>query len=239
MNFSDYVYINYLAQNYSIKNKGYSYINHLPRTTNVLFYIEDGKVEVKTQIGSFKGTRGELIFIPKGEICSTHFPEESRIFNFFFKANGGAVFSDRAENLGVNTEISSVIQKIISKFSQNTVPDRYQMLSSFYKILHLLMQSRMDSKKFEKLIPALEYMKQNLKEDAPISKYAYLSAMSETGFRKLFVQFSGKSPTEYRNMLRLNAVDELVLDGLPLSEAIFEAGFNSASFYYRLKRRGL
>lgn len=239
MNFSDSVYINYLAQNYSVKSKGYSYINHLPRTTNVLFFIEEGKAEVKTQKGSFEGVKGELILIPEGEICSTHFLEESRIFNFFFKANGGITFSSEAENLGVNSEIGSVMQKIIAKFAQNTTPDKYQMLSSFYKILHILMQSRIDSKKFEKLIPAIEYMNQNFYEDTPISEYARLSAMSETGFRKLFTDFSGKSPTEYRNMLRLAAVDELVLDGAPVSEAIFKAGFNSASFYYRLKRRGL
>ena len=61
--------------------------------------------------------------------------------------------------------------------------------------------------------------------------------MSESGFRKLFTEYTGKSPVEYRNHIRLLRAEELILSGASVSEAAEKVGFGSISFYCRLTRR--
>ena len=68
-----------------------------------------------------------------------------------------------------------------------------------------------------------------------ISYYAQLCGMSESNFRKLFKEYTGKSPIEYRNLIRISAVKTLLNSSeLTVSEAAYLVGFNNMSYFYEV-----
>ena len=68
-----------------------------------------------------------------------------------------------------------------------------------------------------------------------VSYYAELCDMSEANFRRLFREYMGLSPIEYRNELRLNhARNKLQSGEYNVSEAAYESGFSNLSFFIRL-----
>ena len=62
--------------------------------------------------------------------------------------------------------------------------------------------------------------------------------MSEVGFRRLFHQYTGLSPIEYRNDLRLeNARIKLQSGEFNVSEVAEASGFSNLSFFIRLYKK--
>ena len=75
-------------------------------------------------------------------------------------------------------------------------------------------------------------------QNNPIAYYAELCNMSQSNFRRLFKDYTGKSLIDYRNSLRLLAVQKMIDSGeLSISEAAYLAGFNNMSFFYKLYHR--
>ena len=71
-----------------------------------------------------------------------------------------------------------------------------------------------------------------------ISYYADLCGMSEAGFRRLFREYMGVSPVDYRNDIRLiNARNKLQSGEYNVSEAAYESGFSNLSFFIRLYKK--
>ena len=73
-----------------------------------------------------------------------------------------------------------------------------------------------------------------LEGNARIEHYAALCGMSESGFRRLFREYCGCSPLEYRNALRLERARTLLQSGdYNVSEAAEKVGFSNLSFFIR------
>ena len=78
----------------------------------------------------------------------------------------------------------------------------------------------------------------NWNENRKVSYYAELCDMSETNFRRLFGEYMGMSPIDYRNDIRLiNAKAMLQSGEYNVSEAAFESGFSNLSFFIRLYKK--
>ena len=62
--------------------------------------------------------------------------------------------------------------------------------------------------------------------------------MSEVNFRRIFSEYIGMSPIEYRNEIRLkNARSMLVSGEYNVTEAAYESGFSNLSFFIRLYKK--
>ena len=62
--------------------------------------------------------------------------------------------------------------------------------------------------------------------------------MSEVNFRRLFKEYTGMSPIEYRNNIRLiNAKNKLQSDEYNVSETAELCGFSNLSFFIRLYKK--
>ena len=92
--------------------------------------------------------------------------------------------------------------------------------------------------KYKRLHPALTEILGHWDESPKVSYYADLCDMGETTFRKLFVEYTGMSPIDYRNDIRLtNARRKLQSGEYNVSEAAFESGFSNLSFFTRLYKK--
>ena len=85
---------------------------------------------------------------------------------------------------------------------------------------------------------AITHINKNYTQSNKLSYYAELCNMSESNFRKLFKEYTGKSLIEYRNNIRILAVQKMIDSAeLSISEAAYLAGFNNMSFFYKLYHR--
>lgn len=92
--------------------------------------------------------------------------------------------------------------------------------------------------KYRKLQPALAEMVEFLNENKKISYYSELCSMSEANFRRLFREYMGMSPIEYRNDIRLTSAKNKLQSGeYNVSEAAYESGFTNLSFFIRLYKK--
>jgi AraC-like DNA-binding protein len=91
---------------------------------------------------------------------------------------------------------------------------------------------------YRKIIPAVKNIENNYFENQKVSFYAAMTNMSESNFRRLFKEYTGKSVIDYRNEIRLREVDKMLISGeYNVGEAAIAAGFNNMSFFYELYRK--
>ena len=59
--------------------------------------------------------------------------------------------------------------------------------------------------------------------------------MSESNFRKLFKEYTGKSLIEYRNLIRISEAKKMIESReFTVAEAAYTVGFNNMSFFYEV-----
>ena len=68
-----------------------------------------------------------------------------------------------------------------------------------------------------------------------MSYYAALCNISEPSFRRLFKEYTGQTPIEYRNSIRIANLQRLLSSGeFKINEAAYLVGFNNMSFFYEV-----
>lgn len=129
-------------------------------------------------------------------------------------------------------EYASVFDSITGINMRNTL----FLASKAYELLYLMQSKRrLYTKTQKKLFPALNEIYEKYNEKKPVSYYADMCNMSESNFRKLFREITGKSPIEFRNMLRVEEAKKLIESGgFTVEEAAWYVGFNNMSFFYEL-----
>ena len=227
--------INSLYYSYNIKPKGHKYINPNPRKTNVLIFVEKGGIQFSSPFCEVFAKEGDFVLIPQGTSCSTIFSGEENITFIFYFMLTSPIQNKDIIHFKKNSDTTLIMEKIIKH--QKTVNNNFYIISYLYRILNILNKNIASKEKYEKILPVVEYIATTFKETYPVSHYAKLCEMSETNFRLLFKELMGVTPIEYRTNLRVRCVEELVLDGAPITEAIFIAGFNNPTYYYRIKRK--
>lgn len=92
--------------------------------------------------------------------------------------------------------------------------------------------------KYTKIVPALNEIQKFYFRNKKISYYSNMCYMSESNFRKLFKEYTGKSLIEYRNLIRLSYAHKMINSGeYTVQEAAHTIGFNNMSFFYEIYKK--
>ena len=92
--------------------------------------------------------------------------------------------------------------------------------------------------KYGRIAPAIAEINKYYFESKKTGYYAELCNMSESNFRKTFRECIGKSPIEYRNILRIFEAKKLLDSGAyTATEVAYITGFNNMSFFYEMLKR--
>lgn len=134
---------------------------------------------------------------------------------------------------------SSEAASVFALLSQERINNDLYLLSGVYTLLALLRdETEAVPGKYRQLRPALESIRYQYAEEHKIADYAKQCGMSESFFRRVFREYTGYTPVEYRNRIRLAAAEKLISSGeCTVSEAAYLAGFQNLSFYYQLRRK--
>ncbi len=97
----------------------------------------------------------------------------------------------------------------------------------------------LDGKKYAILSPAIDYIGENcLMKPITTEELCALCGVSGSYLRQLFHRFTGKTPVDYINTLRLENARELLLSGkYSVTEAAMSSGFESPGYFSRLFTR--
>ena len=108
------------------------------------------------------------------------------------------------------------------------------LASKIYELLHHIeSQMILTPSKYLKLLPAIKEIQQYYFKNEKISYYSNLCDMSEPNFRRLFKDYTGLSPIEYRNTVRISNVKRLLASGeFKMNEIAYLVGFNNMAFFY-------
>lgn len=218
------------------------YMNR-PRAINSFILIHSGGIDFTVADGTtVRGLPHDLIYLPKGLNYVSIYREpmtEMSCVNFQMEdENGDAVFSRNIERISILDipELESAFGEMF-EYNPGQVLWRVSMLCSFLAVLNEKAIYAEDS--FMRVVaPGMALLRAHFRENLPVSHYADVSMVCESYFRRAFRKAYGMSPVEYRNTLRLDYVEGLLRTGLyNVQEAVSQAGFESISLYYRLKRK--
>ena len=224
--------------------KAYKHTFRNGRGKHGFIYTVSGKMRYIFQSGEHReldGGEGELIFIPKGTIYTGVYLEtdtEIKIVQF------DHVSGSLPEYLSspFKTELpgaSELIETFFRPVENRTSSHPFYYLSCLYSLLWQIDEgySKIPAK-YKKLQAALSEIAEYWYKNEPVSYYAELCNMSEVNFRRLFKEYTGLSPINYRNDLRLsNARSRLQSGEYNVSEAAELSGFSNLSFFIRLYKQ--
>lgn len=112
----------------------------------------------------------------------------------------------------------------------------YGIMASLYKYGFFSDESDgIDRKKIKKLLPALEFISQNYKEDISLSDVCEKSGMSNYYFCRLFKNTLNIGFTDYLNAVRIyHAAEALSESDKSVLEVALDSGFSSVSYFNRV-----
>lgn len=184
---------------------------------------------------------GEVIFIPKGSAYSGGYSvADTKIKIVQFDLSHGRLPQYLLKPTVIQLpNITELIESFFKKTDPHKSPSSYYFLYCFYNLMWQIDENYFSlPKKFKRLKPALTEITEAWNKNKAVLHYAELCDMSESSFRRYFKEFTGKSPIEYRNDIRLNNAQILLESGqYTVSETAEACGFSNLSFFTRLYKK--
>ena len=224
--------------------KDYSHSFKNGRSKYAFIYTVSGKMSdtfLSEEKKVIEVSAGELIFIPKGSVYTGVYSEENtKIKMIQFDIDDGEL--PEYLNAPIKIDIPEAFDRIktLFDFAENNLSTHpFYYLSCIYTLLWQIDESYLGiPRKYRKLQPAISALSDFSEENEPISYYAALCDMSEVNFRRLFGEYMGRSPVEYRNDIRLSKARAKLQSGeYNVTEAAESCGFSNISFFIRLYKK--
>lgn len=223
---------------------GYEYAYKNGRRKHGLIYVVSGAIRYTMLSGEGESRTvksGEMIFIPEGCACvGKYIGDNTEIRVVQFAISGGelpeflAPFSIYRLNGG-----GELMEEFFATVGVPSLCNGFYTLSCFYKLLCRIGENAEQlPKKYARLTPALEEIAVRWYENTSVGAYADMCGMSEVNFRRLFREYTGTSPIDYRNSTRLTYARARLQSGeYNVSETAEACGFTNLSFFIRLYKR--
>lgn len=227
-----------------IRDRGYTYSYRTGRTKHGFLYVVSGVIDysfIQSQELPLQATSGELVFIPKGSTyVGTYLEDGTQLQIIQFDLTSGKLpdYLDRPKKLRL-PDAERLIGSFFGPVHTHGFGHPFYYLSCFYTLLWQLDEACTKiPAKYIQLLSALSELSAHFEKDLPVAYYAGLCQMSESNFRRLFREYTGQSPIEYRNALRLNSARIRLQSGeYNVSEAANTVGFSNLSFFIRLYKK--
>ena len=186
------------------RNENYFFEYKKGKETHSIIYVAEGLLTY-TLTGSHKVfhiKKGDVLFIPKHLPYQTLYLQNNTVIKIIvFDVNGSALPSYLQNAFCTQSQSIAAIFSTISN-------DPLLLAGKTYELLYHLIRKADKGipAKYKRILPTIEDIKLHYEENHKMEYYATLCNMSESNFRKLFKEYTGKSPVEYRNDIRMNAV---------------------------------
>ena len=218
-----------------------------PKEKNMLLYLSDCRAEYTLKSGEkFYAQNGDIVFTPINYEYTVRFyelkPESYTIgVNFFiFDRNSTSFIPDR--NICVFNIADSAIESyfsILEKTSCSAVSSPAIMKAALYEILTKisisLRNKRLMQQKYSVISEGIKYLETDETQSLSVKELADLCNVSEVYFRRLFTEYSGYSPIQYRLRNKIEKAKILLkYDNLTINEISDRLGFVSSAYFTKI-----
>lgn len=206
-----------------------------PRTYTALSMRTKGKAEFVSNNEVFHINQGDILLIPpEPEYLQKSEGEELYAIHFITDRAVPAAFKKFTPQ---NPEYFRLkFEELHSVWTKKQPGYKYESKSILYKILAKIEKEQAEAELMasnDKIIDAFEHIHSHFADRTlSIESLASLCGMSDTYFRKLFVERFSVTPLKYINRLKLNYAKELLLSDYYTVEEIAEkCGFNNINYF--------
>ena len=215
-----------------------------PRAHNGFLYLNGCNLAVHLISGEvIRAQTGDLLYLPKGCYYRLVFTDvtcavPTVLFNFDMELEGED-FTLADFIVQIRTKNADVLAAVLEK-AKNAKAAPFLLKSCFYALLQLWQEESTDLssapvKKHLLLAPAVEYIASHPDENISVSGLAQLCYISESFFRKKFLEAYGVSPKAYCLQKRLEKAKMLLeLGELNVSQVSDLLGFSSPPYFSRI-----
>ncbi len=184
---------------------------------------------------------GELFFVPKNtSYIGTYLEENTHIKIIQFNLAKGQLPKYLSSPVKIDIPNAAELIESFFKSAQNSLSYHpFYYLSRLYELLWQIDENYSKTPaKYKRLGAALAEIAEYFTKNESVAYYAGLCDMSEVNFRRLFREYTGMSPIDYRNDLRLKNARAMLQSGeYNVTEAAMSSGFSNLSFFIKLYKK--
>lgn len=222
---------------------------HTPRPSNAFVMIySDMKMEFCLESGkSVVARRGDVVFIPKGTCYTISFFETSNSFdsytvNFLLRDDQGfALALDEELKLFKGVFDTALLFSVEELFKAYLCREnrRVQAMARFYAFFDaMLLVTSYHALHYYPIRQGVELLVNEWNQNRKIEEYAQQCGVDRSYFYKEFKIWSGVSPNQYRNTLRITAAKNLLTHtNLSVGEIAQKIGFDDPYYFSRLFKK--
>lgn len=237
-----------------IHRKDFSLYKAKARPCNALFFVcADMEVTFfPKDAAAVTAKKGDVVFIPQGIFyhVRTSGNETSNVHTYTINYR---LFDEGREELSLSDRVSVLtnrqdhlldvhLKKLCDTFhrlEENTIGEKQNLVrikGEFFLLLDLIAESVLQSRDvYYPIRKGIDAFCDEWNQNERIEKYAKLCGISVTYFYRCFRKWSGKSPVEYRNMLRLSNAESLLrCTDMQIGEISEAVGFEDPFYFCRI-----
>lgn len=247
--FSGAVFSNITAtgQNWSSKPKYYGYMDK-PRPDNgIVLITSDMTARFESADGIvFEAHRGDVVFAPQGINYKVDFFNvddslsiHSYTANFEMKDRDGCELCENGGLRIIAHDRTGEFKPMAAELSlacNDVRNNQLRIMSKFCTLLDALIASISErSEEYYPIRRGIDILSVEWNKNERISRYAELCGISESYFHMLFKRWSGLSPVDYRNRLRVaHAKSILQNSSMSIGEVATAVGFEDQFYFSRV-----
>lgn len=204
------------------------------RIRAAFFLILKGEYVFETETGSFYARENDVVYLPAKSSYSfvtNTTKNETIITDFELETDEDVVLSRVPEVISAGAEGKRLFFDLHSAYYQNA---EFAVLSNLMGIAALFEANLNKNDKKDKITPAVKYLESHFDEAVSVKELAGLCGLSESHFRRLFLEKMKMSPVKYKNsVLMRHACALLQADDMNITEVSESLNFCSIYAFSR------
>lgn len=207
-----------------------------------------GEGTVRINAESYALKPGDVVAISSEEIHVTY-AENTVVYhcliidNSFFSVNGLDAAQLQFQHLIHDPELFRIIQRIAEAYSrwrkEHAISDALQIRRDVLEILCILYDRYRQPQEQEHFLAtqriksAMDYVRQNLSLPLSLDILADHTGVSKFHLSREFKRATGMTIITYINLCRCTEARQMIVDGIPVSNAALACGFENMSYFTR------
>ena len=139
------------------------------------------------------------------------------------------------DSFGIFCQAYDLLSRIINSESKTAILERKSAILNMLLSLSKLHEQKIHGQNCENTIEnVIVFLQKNFYQNISISELAERSNLSYTHFRKLFRNYTGRSPREFVTSLRVSRAKELLLQNKKIKEIAKIVGYEDIFYFMRV-----